>query len=39
MQLLAAAGARAVKAAIGGCDVHETVGPPASAVISLSTLM
>ena len=38
MQLLAGATAAIGAIAIGGCDAHETVGPPASAVVSLSML-
>ena len=38
MQLLAGASAASAAIAIGGCDAHETAGPPASAVVSLSML-
>jgi len=38
VQLLAGASAASAAIAIGGCDAHETVGPPASAVVSLSML-
>jgi hypothetical protein len=36
VQLLAGASAASAAIAIGGCDAHETAGPPASAVVSLS---
>jgi hypothetical protein len=38
VQLLAGASAASAAIAIGGCDAHETVGPPASAFVSLSML-
>ena len=38
MQLLAGASGASAAIAIGGCDAHETVGPPASAFVSLSML-
>ena len=38
MQLLAGASGASAAIAIGGRDAHETVGPPASAFVSLSML-
>ena len=38
MQLLVGARAASAAIAIVGCDAHETVGPPDSAVVSLSML-
>jgi hypothetical protein len=38
VQLLAGASAASAAIAIGGCDAHETVEPPASAFVSLSML-